>query len=70
MLDFVPDIYSPYHIFVHKELVENVHSKKMKLIPWTVNEVERMKELIELGVDGIITDYPNKIEQVISLNEK
>lgn len=70
MLDFVPDIYSPYHIFVHKELVENVHSKKMKLIPWTVNEVERMKELIELGVDGIITDYPNKIEQVLSLNEK
>ena len=38
----------------------------MKLIPWTVNELERMKELIDLGVDGIITDYPNFIEIAIS----
>ncbi len=63
-LEFKPDIYSPYHIFVHKALVEEIHSQKMKLIPWTVNEVERMKELIDLGVDGIITDYPNRIELV------
>ncbi len=66
LLDFEPDIYSPYHIFVNKELVENVHAKNMKLIPWTVNEVERMKELIDLGVDGIITDYPNLIENAVS----
>jgi glycerophosphoryl diester phosphodiesterase len=31
----------------------------MKVIPWTVNTTEDMKALIELGVDGIITDYPN-----------
>jgi glycerophosphoryl diester phosphodiesterase len=70
MLNFLPTIYSPYHIFVNKELVEEVHSKKMKLIPWTVNEVERMKELIDLGVDGIITDFPNQIEKVVSTEQK
>ena len=70
MIDFEPDIYSPYHIFVHKELVESVHSRNMKLIPWTVNEVERMKELIELGVDGIITDYPNRIELALLKNDE
>lgn len=66
LLDFQPGIYSPYHIFVNQELVDKVHSKNMKLIPWTVNEVVRMKELIDLGVDGIITDYPDRIETAYS----
>ncbi len=70
LLDFAPDIYSPYHIFVNEELVKNVHAKNMKLIPWTVNEVERMKELIDLGVDGIITDYPNRIDLAVSEDNK
>ena len=63
-LSFIADIYSPYYLFVTKDLVEKVHYKKMKLIPWTVNEEEEMKKLIALGVDGIITDYPNKIKAV------
>ena len=63
-LSFIPDIYSPYYLFVTSELIEKVHGKKMKLIPWTVNEVEEMKKLKALGVDGIITDYPNKIKAV------
>ncbi len=66
LIEFKPDIYSPYHIFVHKALVEDIHAQKMKLIPWTVNELDRMKELIELGVDGIITDYPNLIENAVA----
>jgi glycerophosphoryl diester phosphodiesterase len=40
-----------------------VHAKKMRLIPWTVNDTARMQQLIQLGVDGIITDYPNFILQ-------
>ena len=31
----------------------------MRIIPWTVNEKSEMEKLIALGVDGIITDYPN-----------
>ncbi len=63
-LDFVPRVYSPYFKFVDKALVEQVHAKKMLLIPWTINEVEDMNKLIKLGVDGIITDYPNRISEV------
>ncbi|MFM9950878.1 MAG: glycerophosphodiester phosphodiesterase, partial [Saprospiraceae bacterium] len=33
----------------------------MRIIPWTVNETETMKSLMSLGVDGIITDYPDRI---------
>ncbi len=69
LLNFQPEIYSPYHMFVNKELVEKVHAKNMKLIPWTVNEVDRMRELLKLGVDGIITDYPNRIAEANAKKE-
>jgi glycerophosphoryl diester phosphodiesterase len=64
LLDFTPDIYSPYYKHIDEALIQKVHARGMRLIPWTVNEVEEMEKLIELGVDGIITDYPNRIEEV------
>ena len=63
LLDYTPAIYSPYFLFVDSVLVRQVHAKNMKLIPWTVNDVENMKALIALGVDGIITDYPDLIAE-------
>jgi glycerophosphoryl diester phosphodiesterase len=63
-LGFVPQIYSPYYLMVDKKLVQKCHDRGMKIIPWTVNDVTAMRQLIQLGVDGIITDYPNKIREV------
>lgn len=63
-LGFVPEIYSPYFVFINKELVEYCKSQKMKLIPWTVNEKDEMRALIELDVDGIISDYPDRLIEV------
>ena len=63
-LSFTPEIYSPYYRFVTKKLAKKVHAKGMQLIPWTVNEVKDMKKMIQAGVDGIITDYPNRISQL------
>lgn len=37
----------------------------LKVIPWTVNEIEDMKRLIALGVDGIITDYPDRLRSAM-----
>lgn len=59
-LSFAPDIYSPHHLLVDKSLVEAVHRMDIKVIPWTVNDAERMNELIDAGVDGFITDYPDR----------
>lgn len=59
-LSFVPDIYSPDARLVDAELVKAVHDRGMQLIPWTVNEPAAMNRLLELGVDGFITDYPNR----------
>jgi glycerophosphoryl diester phosphodiesterase len=63
-LGFTPNIYSPYHLLVNRSLVRFCRQKGMQLIPWTVNDVPTMRRLIRLGVDGIITDYPDRIEQV------
>jgi glycerophosphoryl diester phosphodiesterase len=59
-LGFTPEVYSPNHKRVRKELVHTAHELGMKVIPWTVNELARMKELRAFGVDGLITDYPNR----------
>ena len=58
-LGFIPTVYSPNHTLVDAELVKNCHEKGMKIIPWTVNDKKRIQELKKLGVDGIITDYPD-----------
>lgn len=58
-LGFQPQIYSPYFIALTKETVDQLHQKGMKIIPWTVNTTAQMERLLEMGVDGIITDYPN-----------
>jgi glycerophosphoryl diester phosphodiesterase len=59
-LGFYPDIYSPDYSFVTKQLVESCHEKGIKIIPWTVNDPVKMKHLKKLGVDGLITDYPDR----------
>ncbi len=58
-LGFTPTIYSPYLPLVGKGLVDKCHAAGVKIIPWTVNTVKEMLYLKNLGVDGIITDYPN-----------
>lgn len=58
-LGFTPAVYSPEHSLVTKELIEKCHRQSIKIIPWTVNKKERIEELKAIGVDGIISDYPN-----------
>ena len=60
-LGYTPEIYSPYYKLLSAEVVQKAHVLKMKVIPWTVNEPEEMRKLMAMGVDGIITDYPNRI---------
>jgi glycerophosphoryl diester phosphodiesterase len=59
-LGFNPDIFSPYYKHLIKRRVDMCHDKGIKVVPWTVNEIVNMKEIKALGVDGLITDYPNR----------
>lgn len=59
-LGFKPSIYSPYYKLLSKEKVEYLHRQKIRVIPWTVNEVSEMLSFKGMGVDGFITDYPDR----------
>lgn len=62
-LGFTPQIYSPYYkLILNRTTVATIKAKGMQLIPWTVNEPDDMKKLKSWGVDGIITDYPDRIK--------
>jgi len=63
-LGYIPEMYSPHYSLVTPQLVKACHQQGMKLIPWTVNTPEEMKSMKNLGVDGIITDYPNFFSQL------
>jgi glycerophosphoryl diester phosphodiesterase len=58
-LGFVPTIYSPENNLVTPLLVRQCKELGVKLIPWTVNDANKIDSLKTMGVDGIISDYPN-----------
>lgn len=60
-LGFMPIVFSPEHTHLTKQKVQELHREKVLVIPWTVNETRDMKVLMEMGVDGIITDYPDRL---------
>ena len=60
ILGYQPEIWSPHYELVTPELVADVHGRGMTIIPWTINEREEMIRQLEMGVDGVITDYPNR----------
>lgn len=60
------DIISPYKLYVTADFVREAHTKKMAVIPWTVNDSAEMADLLKLGTDGIISDYPDRLAKVSS----
>ena len=59
-LGFAPDIYSPEQCLVTSELIAQATELDIRILPWTVNEPAEMERLVELGVTGLITDYPDR----------
>ncbi len=64
-LGYTPPIYSPYFKRVNEKLMKKAKKKGVKVIPWTVNEKADIKAMLDLGVEGIISDYPDRIFEVL-----
>lgn len=47
------------------ERIAEAHALQLKVLPWTVNEKDDMRRLIDWKVDGIITDYPDRLREVM-----
>ena len=50
---------------VTRELVEEAHRADLHVVTWTVNEAGHMRAMIEAGVDGIMTDLPDRLRAVL-----
>jgi len=59
------EVVIPQFRLTSRELINDVHSEGLRVFAWTVNEEPEMERLIELEVDGIITDYPEKLAAVL-----
>jgi glycerophosphoryl diester phosphodiesterase len=54
----------PRHDVVTAELVDAAHAVGLRVVPWTVNDLRQMAELMALGVDGLVTDEPALAREV------
>ncbi len=50
---------------VTEKFVENAHRKNLKIHVWTINETANMQRLINIGVDGVMTDYPDRLLELL-----
>jgi glycerophosphoryl diester phosphodiesterase len=65
-LGFRPDVFSPNYKYLKKNDIKYLKDKKIKIIPWTVNSYSDIAKLLRLDVDGIITDYPDRVLKIIN----
>lgn len=64
-MDFLPEIIGPYYKLLEAKTVENLQAEGFKVIPWTINSVRDMQKMIDFQVDGIISDYPDKLMELL-----
>ncbi|MEM9679208.1 MAG: glycerophosphodiester phosphodiesterase [Bacteroidota bacterium] len=65
-LSYKPEIISPYFKLLNHTKVTDLQSQDYQVIPWTINDTTDMRQMIDWKVDGIITDYPDRLIQLLS----
>ena len=56
-----------YRLFADADLVRRAHERGLRVVPWTVDDPATMETLVDAGVDGVITNYPNALREVMRL---
>lgn len=59
------DVISPVATATTPKLIRTAHNLRLPVVPWTVNEKADMAKLIDAGVDGLISDYPDRLREVL-----
>jgi glycerophosphoryl diester phosphodiesterase len=65
-LGFTPNIISPEFNLIDNQLIDQCHQQGIKVIAWTVNDRIKIKSLYDMGIDGIISDYPTMFDVIKS----
>jgi glycerophosphoryl diester phosphodiesterase len=56
---------APHHKELSRELVDAAHAAHIQVVTWTVNEPEAMRAALATGVNGVMTDYPDRLAKVL-----
>jgi glycerophosphoryl diester phosphodiesterase len=55
-----------FRFYPDQAMVSEAHDRGLKVIPWTCDDPATVEALMDLGVDGIITNYPNHVRQIMA----
>lgn len=67
ILSFVPKYFNPEHVLLSEAFIQEVHQRNALCHTWTVNDLSKLDYLRSIGVDGVITDYPDLFQKNIGL---
>lgn len=59
-------VWSPWHVNLTAAALREAHALGLEVVTWTVNEPARAEALLDLGVDGLITDYPDRLRAALA----
>jgi len=65
----IPEFYGDIRI-ADRRFLDAAHARNMRVHVWTVNDIESMQRLIDLGVDGIMTDYPDRLLKTLKKQQQ
>ncbi len=57
---------NPFYTYVDKTFIEYCHKSNLKIFVWTVDSKKAIKKLIKMGIDGIITNYVQRVKDIIN----
>lgn len=69
LIDFKPEILGPYYELLDNDIVKKYQNEGFEIYSWTINEPSDMARIKDFGVEGIITDYPDRLLQMLSLQK-
>ena len=55
---------------VNQDFINAAHSQNLQVHAWTINDADEMKRLLDIGVDGIMTDYPDRLLEIVGRSPK
>lgn len=55
-----------FRFYADEAMVAEAHARGLKVVPWTCDDMPTVAALMDAGVDGVITDYPNRVRQLMA----
>lgn len=55
-----------FRFYADRAMVRRAHARGLKVIPWTCDDPATVEALMDMGVDGVITDYPDRVRQIMA----